>query len=195
MLGGSQGRAKASAYRNALRPPPTTLVPHQPCTMTMIANAPPIIVTDPPSKPPITGVLDAGSFWPHIDLAKLRDSVDVDGSVTAARLTHAAANALASVIKDLSNWAAAQAAAGFDALSSVPAIAINGTSVNVLCFERAVYAYAKADLIERYAGADATGRTEPGDERRELQASDYRADALRAVRDILGVARMESELI
>jgi hypothetical protein len=71
--------------------------------MTMIANAPPIIVTDPPSKPPITGVLDAGSFWPHIDLAKLRDSVDVDGSVTAARLTHAAANALASVIKDLSN--------------------------------------------------------------------------------------------
>lgn len=163
--------------------------------MTMIANAPPIIVTDPPSKPPITGVLDAGSFWPHIDLAKLRDSVDVDGSVTAARLTHAAANALASVIKDLSNWAAAQAAAGFDALSSVPAIAINGSSVNVLCFERAVYAYAKADLIERYAGADATGRTEPGDERRELQASDYRADALRAVRDILGVARMESELI
>jgi hypothetical protein len=31
----------------------------------------------------------------------------------------------------------------------------------VLCFERAVYAYTKADLIERYAGADATGRTEP----------------------------------
>ena len=58
----------------------------------MIANAPPIIVTDPPGKPPITGVLDAGAFWPHIDLAKLRDTVDVDGSVTAARLTHAASS-------------------------------------------------------------------------------------------------------
>ena len=51
------------------------------------------------------------------------------------------------------------------------------------------------DTDERYAGADATGRTKPGDARRELQDSDYRADALSAVRDILGVARMESELI
>ena len=161
----------------------------------MIANAPPIIVTDPPGKPPITGVLDAGSFWPHIDLAKLRDSIDVDGSVTAARLTHAASNALASVVQDLSSWATVQQAAGLDALASVPAIAINGVSVNTLRFERAVYAYTKAELIERYAGADATGRTKPGDTRSELQDSDYRADALSAVRDILGVARMESELI
>lgn len=163
--------------------------------MTMIANAPPIIVTDPPGKPPITGVLDAGSFWPHIDLAKLRDSVDVDGSVTAARLKHAASNAMASVIQDLTSWAAVQMTSGLAALADVPAVAISGTSVNVLRFERAVYAYAKADLIERYAGADATGRAERGDEERELQASDYRADALRAVRDILGVARFESELI
>lgn len=163
--------------------------------MNMIANAPPIIVTDPPGKPPITGVLDAGAFWPHIELARLRDTVDVDGSVTAARLTHAASNALASVVLDLSAWAATQQAAGFAALSSVPAVAINGTSVNVLRFERAVYAYAKAELAQRYAGADATGRAERGDDGRELQASDYRADALSAVRDILGVARFESELI
>lgn len=163
--------------------------------MNMIANAPPIIVTDPPGKPPITGVLDAGAFWPHIELARLRDTVDVDGSVTAARLTHAASNALASVVLDLSAWAATQQAAGFAALSSVPAVAINGTSVNVLRFERAVYAYAKAELAQRYAGADATGRAERGDDGRELQASDYRADALAAVRDILGVARFESELI
>lgn len=161
----------------------------------MIANAPPIIVTDPPGKPPITGVLDAGAFWPHIDLAKLRASVDVDGSVTAERLTHAASNALASVVLDLSNWATVQQTAGFGALSSVPATAINGVSVNILRFERAVYAYAKAELAQRYAGADATGRAERGDEGRELQASDYRADALAAVRDILGVARFESELI
>lgn len=163
--------------------------------MNMIANAPPIIVTDPPGKPPITGVLDAGAFWPHIELARLRDTVDVDGSVTAARLTHAASNALASVVLDLSAWAATQQAAGFAALSSVPAVAINGTSVNVLRFERAVYAYAKAELAQRYAGADATGRAERSDDGRELQASDYRADALSAVRDILGVARFESELI
>ena len=161
----------------------------------MIANAPPIIVTDPPGKPPITGVLDAGAFWPHIELAKLRDTVDVDGSVTAARLTHAASSALASVVLDLSAWAATQQAAGFVALSSVPAVTINGVSVNVLRFERAVYAYAKAELAQRYAGADATGRAERGDDGRELQASDYRADALSAVRDILGVARFESELI
>jgi len=163
--------------------------------MNMIANAPPIIVTDPPGAPPITGQLNAGSFWPCIDVTKLRETVDVDGSVTAARLTHAAANALASVIQDLSAWAQTQMAAGLTTLADVPAVTINGTSVNVLRFERAVYAYTKADLIERYAGADATGRAERGDEGRELQASEYRADALRAVRDILGVARMESELI
>lgn len=110
--------------------------------------------------------------------------MDVDG-VTAARLTHAAANALASVIKDLSEWAGTQTAAGFAALSSVLAIAINGTSVKVLCFEACCLPrYTKADLVRRCTGAW-TPRAPPRPVTRgAAQGSDYRADAPSAVRSI-----------
>ncbi len=161
----------------------------------LIANAPPVVRTTPPDNPAPLGTLSVREFWPVIDLAKLREAIALDGSVTAARITHAATDALASVIDELTAWSIDQQAAGHDTLASVPAIAINGASVQISRFERAVYAYAKANLIERYADADATGRAERGEPGRRLQADEYRRDGLHALRDILGVSRMTSELI
>lgn len=161
----------------------------------LIANAPPVVRTTPPENPAPLGTLSAGGFWPVIDLAKLREAIALDGSVTAARITHAATDALAGVIDELAAWSLAQQTAGHDTLASVPAVAINGASVQLSRFERAVYSYAKANLIERYADADATGRAERGEPGRRLQADEYRRDGLHALRDILGVSRMTSELI
>ncbi|QKV52653.1 head completion/stabilization protein [Comamonas antarctica] len=161
----------------------------------LIANGPPIVRTSPPEDPAPLGTLSAGGFWPEIDLAKLRADVAIDGVVTAARLEHAATDALANVLDELGPWAMAQQATGYATLASVPADAINGVSVQVRRFERAVYAYAKANITERYADADATGRAERGDAGRRLSADDYRRDGLHALRDILGVSRMTSELI
>jgi hypothetical protein len=156
---------------------------------------PPIIVSDPPGQPVPQGQLAAGAFWPVIDLEALRKAVAIDSSVTVQRLEHATTEALATVIDQLAEWAAAHQAAGADSLAAVPAMAISGTSVQVLRFQRAVYAYAKANITERYAADDATGRAERGEESRRTQAEEYRRDGLYAVRDILGVPRMTSELI
>jgi hypothetical protein len=155
----------------------------------------PVIVADPPNTPAPQGQLVAGAFWPVIDLAALRFAVAVDSSVTIQRLEEAATEAMAAVIDQLTPWAAAHEAVGIASLAAVPALAINGTSVHVSRFKRAIYAYTKANLAERYADSDATGRAERGEEGRRTQADEYRRDGLHAVRDILGVARMTSELI
>lgn len=154
-----------------------------------------IIIPQQPAAPPQQTSLDAGPFWPVISLELVRTNVAVDGSVTTQRLEHAATAALGNVIDQLAAWAAEQQANGCATLASVPAVHINGKSLQVVRFERAVYAYAKADLAERYADADATGRAERGEDGRRVQADEYRRDALHAVRDILGQPRMTSELI
>jgi len=163
--------------------------------MSLIASGPPLVVTTPSEDPSPLGTLNAGPFWPVIDLAKLRDTVSLDGAVTAARLTHAATSALSSVVQDLATWWATQAAAGHATLADVPALAINGHSVKVGQFETAVYALTRASLLERYAGIEATGRANDGAEIRAAQANELRRDAFWAVRDIQGTARMTSELI
>ena len=115
--------------------------------MSLIASGPPLVVTTPSEDPSPLGTLNAGPFWPVIDLAKLRDTVSLDGAVTAARLTHAATSALSSVVQDLATWWATQAAAGHATLADVPALAINGHSVKVGQFETAVYALTRASLL------------------------------------------------
>lgn len=161
----------------------------------MIANAPPIIRVQPPGAPPPSGQLLADAFWPPIDLTKMRDAVSIDSSVTQQRLEHATVDAMACVIDQLSQWAASHQAAGVVKLADVPGLSINGQSAQVNRFERSVYAYAKANLSERYAESNAKGRTERGDESRRAEADEYRRDGLFSVRDILGVPRMTSELI
>lgn len=158
-------------------------------------HAPPIIITTDPPASARAGVLDAGAFWPPIDLEHLRQDIAIDASITPARLHHAAVEALAHTIDQLAPWAAKQQAQGHASLGDVPQMHINSTGVQVLRFERAVYASAKANLIERYADSDATGRAERGEAARQTQADEYRRDALAAVRDILGMPRMVSELI
>lgn len=165
--------------------------------MSLIAAAPPLVRTTPPTDPAPLGTIDAGPWWPTIDLAALRDEVRLDGTTTPARLQAAATEAVAAVIDQLAEWANLQQAVGWSSLADVPALQVAGESVRVQRWRRAVYCTAKANLIERYSDYDTTGRARKDDqeETRAHQAEQHRRDATWAVRDILGTTRMTVELI
>lgn len=160
----------------------------------LIAN-PPLVRTTPPNDPAPLGSLQAGPFWPVIDLAQLRAALVLDGSVTAGRLEHAAAEALAITVDQLTAWAAKQEQAGRATLAEVPCTQINGEPVHVYRFRRAVYAYTGANLLIRYAATSATGRSDDAAQLRDAQAEQHARDALWAVCDIQGTGRMACELI
>jgi hypothetical protein len=165
--------------------------------MTLIAAAPPLVRTTPPIDPAPLGKVSAGAWWPEIDLAVLRDAMRLDGTITPPRLLHATQEAVASTVAALGDWAQARRAEGRASLAEVPASAVDGESVHVQRFRRAVYCHAKANLLERYSDYDTTGRERRRDSEdvRANQAEHHRRDAAWASRDILGVPRDHVELI
>jgi hypothetical protein len=72
---------------------------------------------------------------------------------------------------------------------------IGDTSRLVLLYQRAVYATAKAELIERYRDFDSTDAGQRRAEAMELSVDDYRRQARYAIRDILGRPRATVELL
>ena len=165
--------------------------------MSLIAAAPPLVRTTPPSDPAPLGNVSAGAWWPAIDLAALRDAMRLDGTITPQRLRPAVQEAVATTVGLLAEWAAQRESEGHASLADVPALEVDDESINVQRFRRAVYCHAKANLIERYSDYDTTGRErrKDQDEAREDQAEHHRRDATWAVRDILGVSRTTVELI
>jgi len=165
--------------------------------MSLIAASPPLVRTTPPGDPAPLGTVSAGAWWPVIDLAALRDAMRLDGTITAQRLTPAVQEAVATTVDLLSAWAASREEEGRASLADVPALKIDGESIHVQRFRRAVYCHAKANLIERYSDYDTTGRARKDDQEdsRDAQAEQYRRDASWSVRDILGVTRLAVELI
>ncbi len=165
--------------------------------MSLIAAAPPLVRTTPPSDPAPLGTVTAGAWWPEIDMAALRDAMRLDGTITAQRLQPAVQEALATTIDLLGTWQATRVAEGHASLAVVPVLQIDGESVHVQRFRRAVYCHAKANLLERYSDYDTTGRgrKEDQEEARDAQAEQNRRDATWAVRDILGTTRLTVALI
>lgn len=149
---------------------------------------------DTDSNAPATQI-ENEAFFPAIDLADLQAAMRLDGTVTPERLRAATVEAMASVNQDLATWRASQLAAGLATLADVTAPQIDGKSIHVTRYVRAVYCLAKANLTERYRDFDAThdGRTRATE--LESPIDDLRRDARWAVRDILGQRRVTVELI
>jgi hypothetical protein len=80
-------------------------------------------------------------------------------------------------------------------IADVPADVIDGESVLVLAYQRAIGGFARAELIEGYRDTDLTGRGDRKVEDLEPSVDELRRDALHAIRDILGVGRTTVELI
>jgi hypothetical protein len=150
------------------------------------------VATTATSTPP---PISSGDFWPAIDPADMRAVQRVDGTITDARLIACLRLAMASVEDELECWQQQQLALGRDTLADVPAKTIDGTSRLVLLYQRAVYATAKAELIERYADYDATADGKRRADDMACAIDDHRRYARYAIRDILGRPRHTVELM
>ena len=96
-------------------------------------------------------------FFPDIDPAAVRDAARITGSITPARLRAAILSAIMTVEIDLRAFAASSIAAGHATLADIPAPQLDGQSVQLLRYQRAVALYAKAELIARHPDFDTTG--------------------------------------
>jgi hypothetical protein len=148
----------------------------------------------PPTAAQETTLVNDGWF-PDIDLAKLRATARLDGTVTPDRLRYSAVQALLSVNGELARYRSAQLALGRAKLADVPAPRVDGASIQIAHYLRAVYSYVQADLVERYRDFDTTGAGDKAAEKLELRSCDLRRDVRWAISDFQGIGRTTVELI
>lgn len=148
--------------------------------------------TTPPSASTVTN----DGFFPDIDMDTLRDTMRLDGTVTAARLRDATIAAVIAVNgeRELQAWRAGKIAAGVTQLAQLQP-QIGGVAVAVSQYLAAVYRTAKADLTERYRDFDTTKTGEDKADQLECTIGDDRRAARWAIRDLLGKPRSTIELI
>ncbi len=142
-----------------------------------------------------SGHINTDPFWPSIDLDGLRATLRIDGSVTPARLETAVIAAAINLNNELSEWRAAQQAAGYATLAEVPGGRIKDVSVKVHLYRRAIEAGTGAEVCERYRDYSATNTGSDKAEALTPNIDDYRRDLRWAVRDFLGRSRTTVELI
>lgn len=136
----------------------------------------------------------AGSFWPVINLKDLRLAARITGGVTTSRLMHVTTEAVAHVIEQLEEWQINQQGLGYEALKNVPAVEVNGESVKVYRYRRAVYSIARALVIEGYRDVDTTPKGDKDAAALDLQREDLWRDARWGIADIQRKPRVYAEL-
>jgi hypothetical protein len=139
--------------------------------------------------------IENDGFWPNVDADNYRAAHRVDASVTNARLEVALVAAILAVNADLLKKKLSWLAQGYTTLAAVPADAINGETILLALYRRAVYSQASAEVAERYRTYDATNSGAAAAEEELPTAAEYRRDARWAIRDMLGVPRSTVELI
>lgn len=141
------------------------------------------------------GHINTDPFWPSIDLDELRATLRIDSSVTPARLETAVISAAINLNRELSDWRAAQQAAGYATLEAVPGDRIKDVSVKAHLYRRAIEAGTGAEVCERFRDYSATNTGNNKAEEVAPTIDDYRRDLRWAVRDFLGKSRTTVELI
>ncbi|MBD8268364.1 head completion/stabilization protein [Pseudomonas fluorescens] len=142
-----------------------------------------------------SGHINTDPFWPSIDLDSLRATLRIDASVTPARLETAVIAAAINLNRELSDWRAAQQAAGYTTLDAVPGDRIKDVSVKAHLYRRAIEAGTGAEVCERFRDYSATNTGNNKAEEVAPTIDDYRRDLRWAVRDFLGKSRTTVELI
>ncbi|WP_313063483.1 head completion/stabilization protein [Atlantibacter hermannii] len=134
-------------------------------------------------------------FWPAISLTKFREDMRTDGTVTPERLRQALLTAMAEVNADLYDFREKQQNRGCADLNSVPAEVIDGESQRVLLYRRAVFCWAKSNLVERYRDYDATGEGKKKADEYAQTADELMRDARWAISRLQDLPHMTVELI
>ena len=118
-----------------------------------------------------------------------------DGTVTPERLRQALLTAMAEVNADLYDFREKQQNRGCADLNSVPAEIIDGESQRVLLYRRAVFCWAKSNLVERYRDYDATGEGKKKADEYAQTAGELMRDARWAISRVQDLPHMTVELI
>ncbi|ELS1261517.1 head completion/stabilization protein [Salmonella enterica] len=137
----------------------------------------------------------AGTFWPEILLRDLRLASRIPGRTTTSRLKFVATEAVAHATDQLDDWRGIQESAGYSTLADVPARMLNGESVKVYRYRRAVYSAARALLLENARDVDTTEKGDRKADALEVQTDDLWRDVRWAIADIRGTQRLFVELV
>ncbi|HIA0775905.1 TPA: head completion/stabilization protein [Salmonella enterica subsp. enterica] len=137
----------------------------------------------------------AGAFWPEILLHDLRLASRIPGRTTTSRLKFVTTEAVAHVTDQLDDWRGIQESAGYSSLADVPARMLNGESVKVYRYRRAVYSAARALLLENARDVDTTEKGDRKADALEVQTDDLWRDVRWAIADIRGTQRLFVELV
>ena len=142
------------------------------------------------AQPPKLKTIESGSFWPQIDLDHLRQAARIDTTITPERLHHTAIEAVAYVNAQLSSLLPLR-----PQLARADDLTINGESIRIHRYRRAVYSYTKALLLEIYNDYDSTGKTAARSDAKQETAEDYRREGHHAIAELLKKPRIDCELI
>ncbi|EBI3993873.1 head completion/stabilization protein [Salmonella enterica] len=137
----------------------------------------------------------AGTFWPEILLRDLRLASRIPGRTTTSRLKFVTTEAVAHVTDQLDDWRGIQESAGYSTLADVPARMLNGESVKVYRYRRAVYSAARAMLLENARDVDTTEKGDRKADALEVQTDDLWRDVRWAIADIRGTQRLFVKLV
>ncbi|EPG8548546.1 head completion/stabilization protein [Klebsiella pneumoniae] len=114
-----------------------------------------VVIPPPASDEP---VIKNTFFFPDIDPKRVREGMRLEQTVAPARLREAIKTGIAETNAELFLWREQQIAEGFSKLADVPADDLDGESVRVFYYLRAVTSMATATLYERYRGVDASAK-------------------------------------
>ncbi|MEC4090148.1 head completion/stabilization protein [Pseudoalteromonas rubra] len=152
-------------------------------------------IATPQISPSDDREITSNEFWPAISLADFRAVMRLDGTVTNERLEHAVTSSILQINKELSEWRRVQQSDGHSNLAAVRGELINNVNTYVHLYKRAVYCFAKANLVERYNDFDSTAKGTKDSEELNDTTDSFRRDGRIAIRDILGENHVTVELI
>lgn len=150
-----------------------------------VANSPPVTEDD----------ITNSTFFPAISPSDCRITMDIDQGITPQRLRHALINAMQEANENLALWALGQSEAGYATLADVPADQIDGKSIKLGQYRRAVFSFAKAELIERMTDYDTSLSGNRKQDNLVNAIDQYRREGTLAVRTIKGLSHCTIELI
>lgn len=149
-------------------------------------------------------VLPNMEFFPDIHLRDFQERYRVNNGQGESRQIQMLQQAMQRINRELldddameegGNWVCQQVRKGFFTLESVPSVQYGDCTEKLMQYRTAIYAHAKARLIERYRD---TQTTRPGHDRAddmELTVDDYDQESREALRQLLGKPRCTIDLI
>lgn len=152
------------------------------------------IVTAPVAETTEVAIV-SGPFWPDVQPEVIRDEHRIDNTITPTRLRATLIEAIANTNYALRQFRDAQIEQGITTLADVDAEKIDGTSVLIHRYQRAVGCLAKALLLERMRDFDSTAKGDKKSDQSHEEIDDCRRDYMSAIADIAGRPRTTVELI